>query len=253
MSVLRDVLRLVRKGVVRYGSRIVPGTRIGRAIEIERLVCPLRYDVWVRLEFIRLLRDEWALYERDLNGFLEHPAAAAYLVWFREVVCARFHPEVYRREAAVRRRFRERVRATARLWRSLERDGFRLSRPIQLLSGEAVEMVNGKAVATRVFAGDGCHRMACLWLSGRSRLEPRHYELEVRRRLEPLDNTAILIRALPLDRRAYLGFLSRFYCDGAALDSVDALLRDVAARKPDLLPELESVLAADLGAVGQDV
>ncbi len=239
-------------GVARCDRRIVPGARVGHAVEIERLVCPLRYDVQVRLEFIRLLRDEWTRYDRDLNGFLEHPAAADYFVWFREVACARFHPEVYRREPAVRRRFRERVHATARLWRSLERDGYRLSRPIRLLSGETVELVNGKALATRLFAGDGCHRMACLWLSGRSHLEPRHYEVEVRRRLEPLDNTAILIRALPLDGRAYLEFLSRFYCDGAALDSVDALLRDVAAHRPELLSELESVLAADLGTVRRD-
>jgi hypothetical protein len=68
----------------------------------------------------------------------------------------------------------------------------------------------------------------------------------VRRNFEPLDITAILVKQLPLERIAYLQFISRFYCDGLKLDSVDRILQHVASHKAELLPELESVFAYDL-------
>ncbi|HEX6106963.1 MAG TPA: hypothetical protein VFZ26_15350 [Gemmatimonadales bacterium] len=247
-GVLREVVRRVRNRVDRYGRRIVSGERIGRPIDIERLACPLRYDVWVRAEFIHLLRSAWGAYEADLGGFLERPQARAYFTWYREVAVKRFHPTIYPHHQLVWRRFLGRVRETARLWRSISEDGYDASKPIRLASGRAIRNVNGKRVASTLFAGDGCHRIACLSLIGQTRLEPGQYEVEVRRRYQPLDNTAILCRELPLDRPAYLRFLSRFYC-GAAEDSLAEIRRRVAAERPGLLPELESVLAYDLARV----
>jgi hypothetical protein len=238
------MVKRLQARVDRLRRDVVPGVRIAQYIDIERLICPLRYDIWMRVEFIRLLRDEWMLYQHDPDEFLSRPQARAYYIWFREVACARFHPEIYPHEKLVQGRFRTRVDETARLWQSIERDGFDPIKPVRLHSGRAILDVNGKRVEASFFPGNGCHRIAALYLTGQRQLEPAQYEVEVHRRYQPLDNTAILLRALPLDRTSYLQFLSRFYCDGEIRDA-DGILRHVAVEKPSLLPELKSVLAGD--------
>jgi hypothetical protein len=81
---------------------------------------------------------------------------------------------------------------------------------------------------------------------GQTQLEPDQYEVAVAPVYQPLDNTAVLIKRLPLDRARYLGFISRFYCDGVELDSADEIRERVAEERVSLLPELDSVFAFDL-------
>ncbi|MDP9463046.1 MAG: hypothetical protein M3P52_00355, partial [Actinomycetota bacterium] len=57
---------------------------------------------------------------------------------------------------------------------------------------------------------------------------------------------------LPLDRSTHLKFISRFYCDGLELDSVDRILEHTASQEDNLLQELESVLAFDLSRISAD-
>lgn len=237
---------LPRRRRGRPGDEVIPGSTFGQTIEIDRLIYPLRYDVQVRIDFIRLLRDEWALYETDLPGFLDRPAARAYRTWFGNIGRARLFARSDRGPEFIEDRFLKRVRQTAMLWQAIDRDGYDLSIPIGLRSGRTIRMVHGKQIASTVFAGDGCHRLACLYVLGQTRLEPAHYLLRVRRDLQPLDNTAILIDLQVLDRETYLAFISRFYCDGRVLGSASEIRAHVAAAKPALLPELDSVFAFDL-------
>ena len=241
-----DLFSRVQARVARYLQEIVPGTEIGQAIDIERLMCPLRYDLWVRIDFVRLLRDQWELYTSDLHAFLDRPQSRAYHVWFRDIRCALYRPEIHRDVELLQAEFIKRVHATAMLWRSIEQNGYDRSTPIRLGSGKSIRRVNGKAINSIYFAGDGCHRMSCLYVTGQTRLQPEDYEVQVAQAFEPLDITALLIQQHHLDRTAYLRFLSRFYGDGSQVDSADQIVQHVAARKPELLPELESVLAFDL-------
>jgi hypothetical protein len=236
----------VQARVARYRQEIVAGTDIGKPIDIDRLMCPLRYDLWVRIEFISLLRDEWELYTEDLEAFLVRPESRAYRTWFKDVRCALYSPRLYHDETQVELAFIERVHQTAQLWASIERQGYDRSKPIRIGSGHTIQHVNGKAVKSTYFAGDGCHRMSCLYVTGRTHLEPDQYEVLIQRILKPLDITAMLLTKLPLNKAKYLNFISRFYCDGLQLGSAERLLQHVAANRADLLPELESVLAFDL-------
>jgi hypothetical protein len=106
--------------------------------------------------------------------------------------------------------------------------------------------VNGKLVNSSYFAGDGCHRMACLFVSGQTSLRPDQYEVKIQESFHPLDNTAVLIRQLPLARPTYLRFISGFYCHGEELNTPEAIVAHVASNAPHLLAELESVLDYDL-------
>jgi hypothetical protein len=246
---LQDFLTRVRARVRRSRRQVVPGRKIAESVPIGRLMCPLRYDLHVRIEFIRLLGDQWALYADDLPGFLERPQSRAYYVWFKEVACARYQRQIYADDQSLQSAFLGRVHETARLWKSITSSGYDLSTPVRLQSGRTIRAVHGKRINSAYFAGDGCHRVSCLYVMGHDRLEPEQYEVEFARTYQPLDNTAILIKKLPLNRTAYLHFISRFYCDGMALDSVEQIRQHVASRNTSLLSELESVLAFDLDSV----
>lgn len=252
MPYLQDLVARVRDRVGGDRQEVISGTEIGESIEIGRLICPLRYDLLVRIEFICLLRDQWALYTDDLEAFLDRPQSRAYYTWFHEIACARYRPQIYGDHSLVMPAFVRRVHETATLWRSIDRDGYDTSTPIRLQSGRSIRTVNGKTISATYFAGDGCHRMSCLYVSGQTRLQPEHYVVRVHDEFEPLDNTSILITHLPLDRAAYLKFISGFYGGGLELDSVDKILQHVASERADLLPELESVLAFDLSRISPE-
>jgi hypothetical protein len=246
MPYLHDVITRLQARVARYRREIVAGSEIRESIEIDRLICPLRYDLCIRIEFIRLLRDQWSLYTDHLDAFLDRPQSRAYLTWFRDIACARYMPEVYRDPTQLQPAFVKRVHETATLWQSIAHNGYDRTTPIRLASGRTIQSVNGKRINATYFAADGCHRMSCLYLTGQTRLEPEHYEVQIHRSFQPLDNTAILIDRLPLGRVAYLKFVSPFYCDGLTFDSPEKVLEHVATRKAHLLPEATSVLAFDL-------
>jgi hypothetical protein len=242
----RDLLGRVQARVARSRSRLVAGRDLGDAVDIARLVCPLRYDLSVRIDFIRLLREEWGLYETNLPAFLDRPESKAYYVWFKDVACARFQPRLSRDSRRLAPVFVERVHETARLWKSIQTNGYNPTTPIRLRAGHPVCPVNGKVINSTYYAGDGCHRMACLFVGGQTQLLPEQYEVLIQPNFRPLDNTTLLIRHLPLDRAGYLRFISGFYCAGGELDTPEAILSQVAASKPDLLAELETVFAYDL-------
>jgi hypothetical protein len=243
---LRNLLTQARARVAAWGQETVSGTRIGESIEIARLMCPLRLDLAVRVEFIRLLRDEWTLYTDDLPRFLERPESKAYYVWFRDVRCAHYDPELRRDGERAGAAFLERVHQTARLWQSMERNGYDRSTPIRLETGRSVRPVNEKAVASPYFTGDGCHRLSCLYLMNRTRLSPEDYEVRVHRVYQPLDITGELLPLLSLDRSSYLRFMSQWYAPGQATDTADDMVRFVSRNRPELLHELQTVFAYDL-------
>jgi hypothetical protein len=209
-------------------------------------MCPLRYDLCIRIDFIRRLDRSWTLYHNDLAQFLECPESRAYYVWFTGVACARFQPQLFRDPVRLRAAFHQRVHDTAHLWRSIQERGYDISTPIRLRAGQSVRPVNGKRINSRYFAGDGCHRMACLYVAGQRQLNPEHYEVLVQPSYQPLDNTALLIAHLPLEGARYLRFISDFYAEGKDCNSPEGILAQVAATKPHLLSELQSVFAFDL-------
>jgi hypothetical protein len=241
----RNLLARVQARVTRPHGQVVPGRELGDGVEIGRLACPLRYDLCVRIDFIRLLRQEWSLYQSNLPDFLRRPESQAYFIWFRDVATARFQPELARDQTRLRSVFVDRVHETAGLWQSIQSNGYNPATPIQLRAGRNVQPVNGKLVNTSYFAGDGCHRLACLFVSGQTSLRPEQYEVKIQDSFHPLDNTAVLIRHLPLAKATYLRFISGFYC-GQELNTAEAIVAHVASNAPHLLAELESVLNFDL-------
>jgi len=222
-------------------------------VALAELVSPLRYDVLVRARFLERLAERLERVGGDLDGAvregLEHP----YHTWFTTIALPRYRP----REAASERRrqaaFRERVRRSAVLLASFRRHGFDPRHPVSLstaVPGAPTE--SGKVVPRRLYPVDGCHRLALLLVAGHGTLEPAWYRVRTEPLAAPIDNTHALLGTLRVDPVEYYRFLSLGYA-GAGLDDRASLLREVAARRPDRLAELERVLEIDERALGLQV
>ena len=224
----------------------VSGDELGKRIRIFDIVCPLRYDILVRAEFIELLAKNEELLASELEELLEHRAARSYAVWFREVCIKRFASEIYDDKKLVRQRFVIRVEKTKRLWESIHLTGFDAAHPITLRSGKSILQVNGKKIGASLFAGEGCHRIACLLVMGKKYLEPNEYRVAIQSKFQPLDNTALLLDKLPISVADYLQFISRGYCAGQTLATPNEAVAYLEENDSDRLPELKSIFEHDL-------
>jgi len=245
----RKLNSLFHRAYRAFTERVVSGVEIGKELDINALISPLRYDILIRIRFIRELTKNQGLYEKDLGAFLQLRAARDYYTWFKHVPLALYRPELGGNDQLIQPLFVDRVHRTVNLWSSIQRRGFDLSQRIRLASGTTVRVPNGKQVLDQFFAGDGCHRLACLYALGLRRLEPKYYDVVVVPVLEPIDSTSILRGALPISDSEYLRFLSRRYWDGREVRSPEELCQHVAKEFPGSIAELRSILAAD--RVGQ--
>jgi hypothetical protein len=216
------------------------------AVPIDHLVSPLRYDIVVRQRYLELLRDRRALAENDFEAFIELSREQPYFTWFTQVVVpSGNHPEMVDDPERLNAAFERRVRRSIALHDAFESTGYDRRRPIILRTGtEIAPTSTGKRLAQRIHAGDGCHRLAWLRMTGADALEPGMYRVHVSRVFTPRDETAHLIGALGISRHDYVSFISLAYA-GQELTSEEALLDHVRSTDPDRLPELEEVIAAD--------
>ena len=231
------------------GERLVAGAEIGERIKIYDLICPLRYDIQIRGEFIRFLAENNYLSGDDIEVILEAPAAQRYQTWYREIAYRRRNPAHSHDENHFREHFRKRVSNVQELWKSMSAKGFDYSQPIRLKSGEVIHEVNGKSFKSRYYAGDGCHRIACLVIMDKEVLEPEEYEVAISQEYSPLDNTAVLLDKLSISMSDYLDFISQGYCGGHKIESAEQALAYVERLCPDRLEELKNVFRYDLGRI----
>jgi len=216
------------------------------AIPIDHLISPLRYDIVVRQRYLEVLRERRALAEEDFEAFMELSRQQPYFTWFTQIVIpSGNHPEMIDDDERVNAAFERRVRRSIELHDSFESTGYDRRPPIILRTGRQIAPTStGKRLARRIYAGDGCHRLAWLRMAGVDVLEPGMYRLHVAQAFTPRDVTAPLIGAMAISRREYLSFLSLSYAD-RELSSEEALLDHVRSTDPDRLPELKEVIAVD--------
>jgi hypothetical protein len=215
-----------------------------RELAIAPIVSPLRFDISVRLDFLRFYQRSRELYREDFGRFADAAREHDYFVWFKKIMCVNWQPHVLADEATFARAWEQRLRATAALVESFEQRGFDTRFPVTLYAGERVlETGTSKRVAREVYAGDGNHRMAMLIAGGQSTLQPGQYRIKRFRRLRPNDTTPELLRLLRVSEDAYLEFLRQGY-DGVRIERRDGRI-EVEPAGTAAEAELRTVLRVD--------
>jgi hypothetical protein len=212
-------------------------------VVIDDLVSPLRYDVVFREMFFAFVRANRPLADDDFPAFLELARDQPHYSWFTRVAIPEFRPEW---GDEPERWHEHRVRRTVAIHDDLAANGYDPRRPIVLRTGvgEIAPTATGKRVSTRLFAGDGCHRIAWLSAAGVTTLEPHEYRLQRTRDFIPRDLTTAVLDTLEIGPAEYFAFLSRAYADGRCETEAD-LLERVGASTPQRLAEVQALIAID--------
>jgi hypothetical protein len=244
------VRRMFRRRGVPPGSRFVAGEEFGEEIRIDSLICPLRYDIIVRADFLAYYEQHRDVYAHDFKAFLAHPVAGAYFTtWFSDA--SRSRPQLARDRVAVQKEYESRVHRAVRLFDSLHSSGFDSRHPIELRSASTIHHERGKHIRRRFYAGDGCHRLAFLLSQGIKSLAPSQYRVLMFDEFRPRDNTYLLLGKVLRDEAQYCRFISKYYCDGKEIDQPDSILEHVMGNCPSLLDEVSSVMREDLGRLAE--
>lgn len=242
MRLSQRVRRRVRRTIDRAGAAEVAADQ---PVRIDDLVSPLRYDVLVRQRYLSIIAESPELLEGDLGPLLELSRSHEYHTWFTAVVVPRFMPHLIGRDDEIAAAFERRVRATVELMRSVQESGLDPGRPVTLRTGRRIQpTATGKRLARRIYARDGCHRLALLRASGVTVLEPGTYRLDRQISFTPLDNTAPLLRAAPIDTTAYWEFMALSYDSLVAADR-SGPDPDGEATDPERFAEMLAVASID--------
>jgi hypothetical protein len=214
-------------------------------VRIDDLISPLRYDILIRQSYFEFLREHRPLADSDFEAFVERSRSLPFFEWFERIAIPRFHPAWGGDPETVRASFEGRLRKVIAMYDDLEAGGYDPKRPIVLRTAdEILPTTTGKRVATRIYAGDGCHRLAWLRFKGVTELEPGSYRLASPRRWSPHDITALVLREMTVKPSDYFRFVSLAYAD-RVYASEDALLEHVGRASPQRLQELRDLIATD--------
>jgi hypothetical protein len=243
--------RSARATLHRTGRRALtwrPKVAGAEPVNIKSLISPLRYDVVVRADFFGFLDDCLSEGAHRPEDVASAAGAHAYFVWFERVAMERFRPWVLADQGLLHQQFTERVASSMSLWSSFRQNGFDLRHPVTLRSASGAKAADsGAVVDRRLHVGDGGHRLALLLASGAEELKPGMYRVDPRPLGELIDNTAVLLPAIPLSVDEYVRFIANGYAGPDAPASVESsgvegLLDHVRQHRPDLLGELERLL-----------
>lgn len=238
-----SALRQTRKSTNVFVKGVTP-------IPLNELISPLRYDILIRKKYFSFFRSHIEIYRSNFPKYLELAYQQPYYVWFRDVACFRFDPDLLYNREALNKAFVDRIHRSAELFNSFEKHGLNPvglseSPPIALHSARRVlPTESSKFVRRDFYAGDGCHRLALLLLFEYQILEPESYVVRIHDEFSPLDNTSILIRKMPVSECEYSAFLSLGYGQFEFAD-LASLLRHIRKTQPRAAHELERIIELD--------
>jgi hypothetical protein len=249
-TVLDNVSRATRVGNYWYWLEV---PELAKGIDIVSLVCPLRYDVLVRRDFLSFYAAHRDLYVSDFDSFVDLAKQGSYYIWYLESEAVRCKPDLLGNAAALEAGFVSRIHRAARLYESIMEHGFALQFPILLKTAEhllpptadKLAPPTGKFVSARYFLADGCHRLALLMAMGYTVLPAGYFRVKCFREFSPFDSTSLLVRNLSVDPSAYFAFLSSYYCAPFVFEHRGDFLRYIRENRPELLEEVLSVIRVD--------
>lgn len=214
-------------------------------LPIYPLVSPLRYDILIRLDYLRFFAENCDLFSGDFYRYVELTKEHPYYRWFSQVSkrgrrLERADPTL--RDAA----YAQLLQRIALLFHSFQERGFDPKTPIPVVTGDFIRSTTtGKMLRQRYFACNGSHRLALLLFFGQDILLPGMYVVKRFRAYTPLDNTLPLLRALRVTEAQYFSFLSIRYAQGRTFSTREALFSWVRENDPKNHDELQSLVTRD--------
>jgi hypothetical protein len=245
-----DFRRVLRVGNYWYW---LEASELANGIDIASLVCPLRYDVVVRRDFLSFYAAHEDLYSSDFDAFANLVRQSSYYTWYARSDTVRSRPHLLDDPDGLWLRFVDKIHRVIDLYRSMMKAGYDERHPIVLKTAENLipptadrrAPPTGKFISDRYFMADGCHRLAFLMMMGHTVLPAEYFRVKCFREFSPFDSTSLLAPSLPLGASQYFTFLSSRYCHPLVFEDRESFLGYVAEHSPELLQEVLSFIRVD--------
>lgn len=245
-----DVKRTMRVGDYWYWLEV---PELENGANIASLICPLRYDVVVRRDFLSFYAAHQDLYNSDFDTFANLVGQTSYYTWYVRSDTIRSRPHLLDDPDGLWYRFANKIRKTVDLHTSMMKHGYDERYPIVLKTAEHLlppkadrrKPPTGKKISDRYFMADGCHRLAFLMMMGYTILPAKYFRVKCFREFSPFDSTSLLARSLPITPAEYFAFLSSRYCRPFIYENRESFLRHIMEHRPELVDELLSIIRVD--------
>jgi hypothetical protein len=226
---------------------------LANGIAIASIICPLRYDVLVRRDFISFYVAHRDLYDSNRNAFVACTKETSYYTWYLESELVRTNQHLRGNARALELNYRERIDRAVALYQSVQKEGFSARYPITLKTAKRIlppttdraGPPTSKRIRAKYFLADGCHRLALLMALGYQTLPPNYFRVKFYQHFSPFDSTILLAQRLITEPSHYFSFLSNYYTAPMVLTNRRDFLRYINTHKPEWLDEVESVIHAD--------
>ncbi|MBI4787790.1 MAG: hypothetical protein HY782_12160 [Chloroflexi bacterium] len=225
---------------------------LAKGIEIAKIVCPLRYDVYVRRDFFQFYAAHRDLYKSDRQAFITCSMETSYYTWYLESEAVRTKQEL-RTLPGLNTDYARRMEKAVALYESVQSKGYLAQFPITLKTAKRLlppttkpgGPATDKHIGAKYFLADGCHRLALLMALGHAVLPAGYFQVKYFQEFSPFDSTHLLVRRLLAEPSVYFAFLSSYYTAPDVTTNRGDFLSHVQAHKPELLAEALSVVRAD--------
>ena len=249
-TVVDGVKRATRLGNYWYWLEV---PELEKGVDIASLICPLRYDVIVRRDFLSFYAAHRDLYSSDFDTFANLVGESAYFTWYVRSDTIRSRPYLLDDPDDLWIRFVNKIRKAVDLYESMLQSGYDERYPIILKTAEHLlppgadrrAPPTGKFISDRYFMADGCHRLAFLMTMGYTVLPAGHFRVKCFREFSPFDSTSLLARSLPITPSEYFTFLSSRYCHPSIFENGESFFRYIREHRPELIDELLSIIRVD--------
>lgn len=217
-------------------------------ISIKKIASPLRYDIIIRYNFFKFHIIHQSLFSNHFERYFDLAQNTDYFLWFKHIAYP-IHRNILRDRSPLIDSFKKRVHKSVSLYNSFDSYGFDNSQPIVLHSGQNIcKTSTGIQLSMKFFAGNGCHRIALLWLNGAEYIEADQYLVKEYKSLSPLDNTYLLLPFISLSKSEYFSYISSAYCN-EIFNNKDDIFQSIKSNSPCKLVEFLAILNKDLPSI----
>ena len=183
-------------------------------IEIRSLYTPLRFDLEIRLNFIRWYEKNKKLFKNNQKDFFKQ--AKQHLYFFQHTIIKVSNRNKNWNSRKQENSYKKKVIQFIKLYESIKNSGYKINYPINLYSSSKIlPTESGKIVTRKYYIGDGWHRFASL-IALNKPLLLKYFKIHKVDSYLPRDNTYLYIKEEKLGINTYIRFLSKFYNQNAS-------------------------------------
>lgn len=198
-------LRLTRVGVIDRGilnlrlKIILKENKLTKDIPLSSIIIPMRYDIIIRENFISFYLKNKDMCRKDFDMFVKKSFNELFYDYFK-IRIAVYRPKLLKDKDFLNEEYKKYVRNFISLFENIKNKGFDANFPVTL---------HRSIFSSKLYMGDGCHRIACLKFLGYKFLPKEYGKIIISIFHKPKNNTLLLLKMSLISKKTYNNFINK--------------------------------------------